>query len=324
MENSTALLQRQRHLLAGEKMLLVEAEDPTLATLWPAARLHTDNYALAQQCASAEFAAWPTWRGETHLILPLPKAHDRLAFLLAQLASQLDIAVPCWLVGPANGGIKGALKHFEARVSGVSLQDSARHCKLYTGKLEPAAATNAWLTFQVGDFTLQSLPGVFSHGRLDEGTALLLEDLSAVPVTGNKVLDAGCGAGVLTLALAARGHQVSAIDISATALAACHRNLEHHQLTAEVLAGDLLETVQGRFHAILSNPPFHAGMTRDVSLAQRLIEQSRKHLTSSGELRLVANRNLPYHDWLSRAFVRVEISRETSRFRVWRALQPRS
>src|SRR5690606_22562234 len=94
-------------------------------------------------------------------------------------------------------------------------------------------------------------------------------------------------------------------------------------LNADVFASDLLSEVNGRFHAIISNPPFHDGMNRDLGLAKRLIEQSREHLYPDGELRLVANRNLPYHDWLAAAFASVEISRETSTFRIWRACEPR-
>lgn len=323
MENSTALLLRQREALAAEKPLFVEVDDPALAGLWPHARLHTDNRAIARQCPRADFAAWPVFNAETRVILAQPKAHERLAFLLDRLAAQLATPVECWLIGPAKGGIKGALKHLEARATNVTLRDSARHCKLYSGMLQPAQPGDGWLSFQAGDFTLHSLPGIFNHGHLDEGTALLLEDIKAGPLAGNKMLDAGCGAGVLALHLAALGHQVTALDISATALAACRRNLADHQFVATVQAGDLLDEVQGRFHAIVSNPPFHAGMARDITLARRLIEQSRAHLTSNGELRLVANRNLPYHDWLEAAFRQVEISRENSRFRVWRARQPR-
>jgi 16S rRNA (guanine1207-N2)-methyltransferase len=253
----------------------------------------------------------------------MPKAHERLAFLLAQLAAQIEKPVECWLVGPAKGGIKGALKHFSAVCTQVALKDSARHCKLYAGQLQPRPSGDQWQYFQVEGARISSLPGVFSHGRLDEGSALLLDDLKQVPVRGKRVLDAGCGAGVLSLHLAQAGHEVSAVDISATALAACRQTLADNGLSAEVFASDLLADVTGRFHAIVSNPPFHDGLTRDLSLARRLIEQSRSHLYPDGELRLVANRNLPYHDWLATAFGSVEISRETSAFRIWRARQPR-
>ena len=51
-----------------------------------------------------------------------------------------------------------------------------------------------------GPLKVVSLPGVFSHGRLDRGTALLLEHLDKLP--SGHLLDFGCGAGVLGAALA--------------------------------------------------------------------------------------------------------------------------
>ena len=323
MDNTTSLLARHQSLLASRKPLLADVFDPALASLLPQAKLHTDLFTLAQQVQRAQFAPWPHYQGEDLLILPLPKSLERLSFLLAQLAGQIQQPLECWLVGPAKGGIKGALKHLEAACTKVSLKDSARHCKLYTGYLQPAAAKSPWQYFELNGKRVASLPGVFSHGRLDEGSALLLEDLQAAPAAGKRVLDVGCGAGVLSLHLAQAGHQLSAVDISATAVAACQQTLADNALEASVFASNFLSEASGRFHAIISNPPFHTGMNRDLGLAKRLIEQSREHLYQDGELRLVANRNLPYHDWLTASFNKVSISRETSRFRIWRATGPR-
>lgn len=324
MDNITALLQRHQSELASRNTLFLDACDPALAQLAAGLTLHTDNFGFKQQNPDANLAAWPTYGGEDLVVIPLPKSHERLLFLLDSIAAQLDKPIECWLIGPAKGGIKGALKHLESRCAAAPLQkDSARHCKLYAGLLQPADNKPGWRYFNVDERRVASLPGVFSHGRLDAGSELLLDDLRAHPLSGRRVLDVGCGAGVLTLHLAASGHLTQAVDISATAVAACQQSLADNQLAAEVYNADLLDGVDGRFDAIVSNPPFHNGMTRDLTLAKRLIENSRKQLTSRGELRLVANRNLPYHDWLKAAFEQVEISRETSRFRIWRAHKPR-
>jgi 16S rRNA (guanine1207-N2)-methyltransferase len=63
-----------------------------------------------------------------------------------------------------------------------------------------------------------SLPGVFSHGRLDRGTELLLEHLDKLP--SGHLLDFGCGAGVLGAAVKRRyPHNPATLDVDAFAAA---------------------------------------------------------------------------------------------------------
>ena len=52
-------------------------------------------------------------------------------------------------------------------------------------------------------FTMRTDRGVFSHGRLDAGTAVLLRSAPAPPATGVG-LDLGCGAGPIALTMALR------------------------------------------------------------------------------------------------------------------------
>src|SRR5262249_61687326 len=67
--------------------------------------------------------------------------------------------------------------------------------------------------------------GVFSPGRLDPGTRLLLEEAPRPPATGD-LLDLGCGYGPVACVLAARspGAAVWAVDVNARALGLCERN----------------------------------------------------------------------------------------------------
>ena len=50
-------------------------------------------------------------------------------------------------------------------------------------------------------FAMRTDRGVFSHGRLDAGTRVLLRSVPAPPATGVG-LDLGCGAGPIALTLA--------------------------------------------------------------------------------------------------------------------------
>ena len=62
-------------------------------------------------------------------------------------------------------------------------------------------------------FRIASLPGVFSHDRLDEGTAFLLANVRVHP--DERVLDIGCGWGAIGLVAARQG---AALDQAMTLL----------------------------------------------------------------------------------------------------------
>jgi release factor glutamine methyltransferase len=77
-----------------------------------------------------------------------------------------------------------------------------------------------------------------------------------------RVLDVGTGSGCLAVAFAHRhkGAMVTAIDISAQALAVAQRNANRHQVAQRIifLQGDLFAPLPGgaKFDFILSNPPY--------------------------------------------------------------------
>lgn len=171
MENTTQILLRQREAMSGRNVLVVDANDSALTSLDVDAQIHVhaDDYAIgAQQWSPAPSIP----EGVNLLVLPLPKSGDRLRFLLNWLAGKIEQPVEIWLTGPAKGGIKGALKHFDHHVEHRELVDSARHCKLYSGMLQPGASQNlsAWgEVIAVDLLEAESYPGVFSHGVWTRG-----------------------------------------------------------------------------------------------------------------------------------------------------------
>jgi 16S rRNA (guanine1207-N2)-methyltransferase len=102
--------------------------------------------------------------------------------------------------------------------------------------------------------------GVFSPGRLDPGTRLLLEAAPAPPTRGD-VLDLGCGYGPVACVLAARspGATVWAVDVNERALELCARNARAAGLDNVrcVPPGD--PSLPARFAGIWSNPPVRIG-----------------------------------------------------------------
>ena len=98
---------------------------------------------------------------------------------------------------------------------------------------------------RVEGLDLQVLPGVF-HPKYFGSSAILANFVSSLPLRGKSFLEMGCGSGVVALCAARAGAEVTAIDISPTAV----------QCTI-ARVGDLFSSVDGaRFDVIAWNPPF--------------------------------------------------------------------
>jgi 16S rRNA (guanine1207-N2)-methyltransferase len=143
--------------------------------------------------------------------------------------------------------------------------------------------------------------GVFSHGRLDSGTDVLLRQAPPPPATG-VLLDLGCGAGAIALTLARRSPaaQVVAIDVNERARELCADNASRNGLdNVEVLAPEHVE--EGvRFDLIWSNPPIRIGK----SALHEVLTTWLDRLAPEGSAVLVVHKHLgadSMHRWLTDA-----------------------
>jgi|SRR6056297_1005702 len=79
--------------------------------------------------------------------------------------------------------------------------------------------------------------------------------MGALPddLTGARVLDAGCGTGLMTAELAARGAEVVAVDISPSLIAIARDRLPAHLASrVSFAAGDMLSEGHGRFDHVMA------------------------------------------------------------------------
>ncbi len=282
-------------------------------------KLFTQDYGaysfLHRAGADIEFSAFPQASAEKYkwLIVNLPRQKALLAMMLDCAAGLLAQDGVLWLAGENKAGIKSADKLLKLHFGQVRKLDNARHCTLYeaSGSLnkqpfEPRNYRQQWeLNCKHSQINIASYPGVFAHGRLDAGTALLLDALARMKLEGH-VLDFGCGAGVVGACIAARQPhtRITLLDSNALALRACEETLAANGLKGTVLASDGLSELNGSFDLIVSNPPIHAGIKTDSRLSMRLLESVHEHIRPGGRLILVANIHLPYEGWLSQRFRR--------------------
>ena len=263
--------------------------------------------------------------GERARFSLVPKNKPEAQFQLMNLLSLLPVGCDIFVVGENRSGVRSAEQMLE-EYAPLNKVDSARRCGLYHGRLEKQATFDAatfWDEYTLDGLTIKTLPGVFSRDALDAGSKLLLSTLT--PHTKGKVLDVGCGAGVLATVLASHSPKVrlTLCDVSAPAVEASRATLAANGIEGDVIASNVFSDVTGRFDMIISNPPFHDGMETSLEAAQTLIRGAVRHLNSGGELRIVANAFLAYPKVLDETFGFHEVIAQTGRFKVYRTVMTR-
>lgn len=141
------------------------------------------------------------------------------------------------------------------------------------------------------DLEVDTDRGVFSHGRLDSGTELLLRRGGAtLGGDGDHLLDLGCGAGAIAVVLARRAPDATvwAVDVNERARTLCRDNARRlgYERLRVAAPDEVPETV--RFREIWSNPPIRIGKR---ALHELLLTWLAR-LTPDGRAVLVVQRHL--------------------------------
>lgn len=265
------------------------------------------------------------------VVLTVPKSRPRLRMLLALAASLVRDDGRLILVAHKRGA--GGAETDLAAIGGVERLGSKAHRRILSTRVAGAApflidewVHEASIETPDGPMPVAWLPGVFAEGHLDAGTELLLHHL---PEHAERHLDIGTGCGVLGVSMAARGPgPVLGIERDVFAVEATRRTMRLNAVPGTVIWAESPTAAIGEGDALvdlaISNPPFHDGLERTTATTEQLLRDTATILTPGGELRIVANRFLPYERTLAVAFDRHELLGEDARYRVWRAWQPSS
>ena len=279
------------------------------------------------------FDAWYSPPTELHdvAVVFLPKSRALIDLTLTMVAMSVQPEAKVFLVGTNNTGIRSSRPVLEKLIGGITASDAARHCVLYRAHKDAGPPERKhlfdWLeTFEVDvrglTLSIKSLPGVFSHGQIDAGTAFLLDNIE-IPPQG-RVLDFGCGPGLIGATVKSLWPEIKVdmVDTNALALESTRQTMQHNHLSAErIWASDVFSDVSGRYARILSNPPFHKGVDTDYRVVEEFFKNSATHLGEKGAIIIVANRFLKYRPLIEKYFKKCREIAENKSYRVYEGLR---
>jgi 16S rRNA (guanine1207-N2)-methyltransferase len=270
---------------------------------------------------------WPSASSCDVALLRLPKAKDEQEMAAHACLSVLVENGGLIVYGGNDEGIRSAARMLEELCGSVDALATRGHGRVLAVRRPSDASTllaplSKWrrvMPVTIGGTSRDwvSYPGIFADGRIDEGTALLLANLPPLPA-GARLLDYGCGSGIIAAAAQAQQPDLALdlIDIDTVALEAARENVPGARIFAGTSLGDTGKTA---YAAILSNPPLHEGIAEDHAHLARLVADAPSRLAPGGLLQMVVQRRVPLDRMLADHFANATVIAETGRYRVWRA-----
>lgn len=145
-----------------------------------------------------------------------------------------------------------------------------------------------------------------------EDSYLLRDFILRQELEGKKALDMGTGSGIIALAMAEKGAEVTAADVNPEALKKVGEKAEKEQVDLRTVESDLFDRIKEDFDIITFNPPYLPGEEgvgdeeiwrggeKGVEVAERFLEQVDKHLSKDGSAYIILSSRSEYEPLVER------------------------
>ncbi len=267
------------------------------------------------------------------VLIDLPKQVEEAQFWLAQ---GLKLCAPDGMVSACapNDANGNRIQKWMTELDMETDATSKNKAKVVWGKRPRSkpAILDEWLEFgglqeleSDEGHVFVSQPGLFGWSKIDQGSALLADEM-ITPLAGVGA-DFGCGYGYLSQRILEKNVGIETlllIDADSRAIACAEENLMNVQggRTIQYYWADLSQKIDGLppLDFIVMNPPFHIGKNTDPMLGQSFIKTAAHHLKKGGKLWMVANAHLPYEKTLNDNFKTVRVVIEKEGFKIFEAI----
>lgn len=128
--------------------------------------------------------------------------------------------------------------------------------------------------------------GVFSKGKLDFGTELLLKNFKYDNPNNKTLLDIGCGCGPIGIYASHLGFTVDMSDVNKRAIHLSKMSLKEQGLNANVFESDAYKNITNKYDYIVSNPPIRVGKEK----LYEIVMNAKEHLKDGGSLWIVVRK----------------------------------
>ncbi|MGL6315843.1 methyltransferase [Vibrio sp. WXL103] len=249
------------------------------------------------------------------VLMQLPKSNRMLTWQLHQIQRYLPQGTPVIAVNKAKEIHTSTLKLFERYLGETTTSLAWKKHRLVFSSVDKSiqqqvANSCDWQVEEYG-ITLRNLANVYSGESLDLGARLILKHLPD-NLGQARVIDLGCGNGVLSVRLAQLNPDISltCVDESFMAVKSAQDNLAENGLTqpAQGVANNCLDGFEaGSADFIVCNPPFHQQQAVTDHIAWQMFCDAKHVLSKGGKLLVIGNRHLGYHNKLSRLFTKAQV-----------------